>query len=39
MSAWPTFFPPEITSSLSPSKVGRENDETKYENARVLLVS
>lgn len=36
MSTWPTVFSSsEITSTLSPTKVGRENDETKYKNARV----
>lgn len=37
MSTWP-FPPSEIISILSPTKVGGESDETKYKNARVLLI-
>lgn len=36
MSTWPTF-PSEKTFTLSPSKVGGEGEETKYENAGVLV--
>lgn len=39
MSTWPTFFPPEITPSLLPTKEGGDRDETKGENVRILLVS
>lgn len=37
MSTCPTPPPPKITFTLSPTKVGRENDETKCKNARVLV--
>lgn len=40
MSTWPIFFPPEITSTLLPTtKEGGDRDETKGENATILLVS
>lgn len=37
MSTWPTFVPPEITSTLSHTKVGGDSDETKGKNVRILI--